>query len=306
VHFWSRIGLLLVAGLILAACGDSNTAANVSANKLKVAATTTQVGDFVKNVGGNRIDLTTIIKPNTNAHDYEPTADDSKALAASQLIFSNGIGLDQWLDKLIQNSGTKAKQVTVTEGIKPRPGNNSEEKEGDPHVWFNIDNAKQMVDNIAKGFADVDPTNAATYKANATSYKEQLDKLDSEIKAQIATIPEVDRKFVSNHDAFSYYLNRYGIKFVGSVIPSFDSTAEPSAKDLADLLAKIKSEKVKAIFTESSLNPKLEKQIADQAGVKIYANLYGDSLGPSGSEADTYLKMMSYNTKTIVAGLSGK
>ncbi len=324
------VGLLMLVGLVLAACGDTtvtNTAptsaptvrttdavstapagTNVAplANKLKMVATTTQVGDFVKNVGGNRIELTTILKPNADPHDYEPTAADNKALASAQIVFTNGVGLDEWLDKLIQNSGTKAKKVVTSDGLKPRPGEGEKEKEGDPHIWFSVDNVKVMVDNIAGGLGRLDAAGASVYQANATAYKAQLDKLDSDIKTQIATIPEADRKMVTNHDAFGYYLERYGIKFVGSVIPSFDSTAEPSAKDLAELVSKIKTEKVKAIFTESSLNPKLEQQIANQAGIKIYSNLYGDTLGEAGSDGDTYLKMMQANTKSIVAGLAGK
>ncbi len=284
----------------------SATTVVAPATKLKVVATTTQVGDFVKNVGGNRIELITILKPNADPHDYEPTADDSKALASAQIVFTNGIGLDEWLDKLIQNSGTKAKKVVTSDGIKPRPGEGEEEKEGDPHIWFSVDNVKVMVDNISKGLSGLDAAGAAVYQANVTAYKEQLDKLDKDIKVQIATIPEADRKLVTNHDAFGYYLDRYGIKFIGSVIPSFDSTAEPSAKDLADLVVKIKAEKVKAIFTESSLNPKLEQQIAAQAGIKIFSNLYGDTLGDAGSDGDTYIKMMQTNTKNIVAGLTGK
>ncbi len=309
---FSLIALGLLLGLLTTACGDtsvtSQSASNSSNNagKIKVVATTTQIGDFVKNVGGSNLELTTILKPNADAHDYEPTAEDSKALAGAQLIFSNGVGLDDWLNKLIKNSGTKAKAVVVSENIKPRPGSIEQQKEGDPHIWFDIDNVKKMVDNIVKGLGEVDAASSATYQNNARSYKDQLTKLDADIKAQIATIPEADRKMVTNHDAFSYYLERYGIKFVGSVIPSFDTTAEPSAKDLVDLIAKIKAEKVKAIFTETSLNTKLEKQIAEQAGVKIYSSLYGDSLGEAGSEGETYIKMMQFNTKTIVAGLSGK
>lgn len=305
-------GLLLILVILLEACGDntiSNTPASntgTATGKIKVVATTTQIGDFVKNVGGNHVELSTILKPNVDAHDYEPSAEDSKNIAAAQIVFSNGLGLDDWLNKVIQNSGTKARLVVTSDGIKPHPGSSEEEKEGDPHIWFDIDNARMMVDNITGGLSEVDNAGASTYQANATAYKAQLDKLDSDIKALIATIPEANRKFVSNHDAFGYYLDRYGIKFIGSVIPSFDSTSEPSAKDLAELIARIKVEKVKAIFTESSISPKLENQIADQAGVKIYSSLYGDSLGAPGSEGDTYIKMMQYNTKTIVAGLGGK
>lgn len=305
-------GLWLFSAFLLVACGDNSAAptnagiTTASQSKLKVVATTTQIGDFVKNVGGNRVDLTTILKPNSDPHEYEPTADDSKALANAQLVFTNGLGLDDWLDKLIKNSGTKAKTVVTSDGIKPHAAKDASEKEGDPHIWFDIDNVKKMVDNIAQGLSELDAAGASAYQGNARNYKEQLDKLDADIKAQIATIPEADRKMVTNHDAFSYYLDRYGIKFVGSVIPSFDTAAEPSAKDLAELVAKIKAEKVKAIFTESSLNPKLEQQIAAQAGVKIYSNLYGDTLGEAGSDGDTYIKMMQSNTKNIVAGLTGK
>lgn len=324
------IGLLLLAGLVLAACGDNTAtgrpdsaattssssttiASNVTssnsaalASKWKVVATTTQIGDFVKNVGGNRIELVTLLKPNVVPHEYEPGAEDSKTLAKAQIVFTNGVGLDDWLDKIIKNSGTKAKKIVTSEGIKAHPGEGEEAKDGDPHIWFDIDNARKMIDNIAKGLSELDRAGASVYQSNAAAYNEQLDKLDKDIKAQIAAIPEADRKLVTNHDAFSYYLDRYGIKFIGSVIPSFDSTAEPNAKDLADLVAKIKAEKVKAIFTETSLNPKLEKQIADEAGVKIYSNLYGDTLGEAGSEGETYLKMMQANTKNIVAGLTGK
>ena len=160
-----------------------------------------------------------------------------------------------------------------------------------------------MVDNIALGLAKADQANATSYQANATQYKAQIDTMAIQIKAQLDTIPAANRKLVTNHDALGYFIEEFGLTFVGSVIPSMDSAAEPSAKEIQELVNKIKEQKVKAIFTETSINPKLAEQISQEAGVKIFSNLYGDSLGESGSEGDTYLKMMLSNTKNIVTGL---
>ncbi len=301
-------GLLLLT--LLVACGDPTAPVTKdapgtasSAAKIKVVATTTQVGDFVKNVGGNRVELVTILKPGVDAHDYEPTSADSKALAAAQIIFSNGVGLEEWLDKTIKNSGTKATQVIASDGIKPRPGSTSQEKPGDPHLWFSTDNAKKMVDNITTGLIKIDGAGKEIYETNAKSYKAQIDDLAKQIKILIDTIPADHRKLVTNHDAFGYFAEQFGIKIVGSVIPSFDSTAEPSAQELKELVDKIKATKVPAIFTETSINPKLAEQISKEAGVKIFSNLYGDTLGEAGSDGDTYLKMMLANAKNIANGL---
>lgn len=316
--------LLLFTGLV-AACGDAtNTApattslasANTSAtttgaapapaNKIKVVATTTQVGDFVKNVGGNRVEVFTIVKPGADAHEYEPTAEDSRSLAAAQVVFQNGLGLDSWLEKTIQSSGTKASVVNASQGAKTRnaEGKEADEfKDGDPHIWFNTSNAKKMVDNIAAGLAKADATGASTYQSNATAYKVQIDEMAKQVKGQIDGIPAAQRKLVTNHDAFGYFIEEFGLTFVGSVVPSLDSTAEPSAREIQQLVAKIKEQNVKAIFTEESINPKLAEQVSKEAGVKIFSNLYGDSLGAPGSEGDTYIKMMLSNGRNIANGL---
>jgi zinc/manganese transport system substrate-binding protein/manganese/iron transport system substrate-binding protein len=301
-------GLLLIT--LLSACGDPTAPTTTgvigtpsSVAKIKVVATTTQIGDFVKNVGGNRVELVTILKPGVAAHDYEPTSDDSKALAAAQIIFTNGVGLEEWLDKTIKNSGTKAIQVVTSDGIKPRPGSNAEEKSGDPHIWFSTENAKKMLDNISTGLTKIDGAGKDFYEANAKSYKAQIDDMTKQVKILVDTIPADRRKLVTNHDAFGYFAEQFGIKIVGSVIPSFDSTAEPSAQELKELVDKIKAEKVPAIFTETSINPKLAEQISKEAGVKIFSNLYGDTLGEAGSDGDTYLKMMLANANNIANGL---
>ncbi len=174
-------GSPFAAGGVGTASASTSGSASTALAKLKVVATTTQIGDFLKNVGGNRLELATILKPNIDPHDYEPTAEDSKNLAAAQVVFSNGIGLDQWLDKVIKNSGTKARQFTASEGIKPRPGTGEKNAGADPHIWFDIENARKMIDNITSRLAEVDPAGASIYQANAGTYKEQLDQPSSNL-----------------------------------------------------------------------------------------------------------------------------
>jgi ABC-type Zn uptake system ZnuABC Zn-binding protein ZnuA len=290
----------------------TTAAPTTAATRLKVVATTSQIADFAKNVGGNRVEVYTIIKPGRDAHDFEPTAEDSKALAAAQLVLANGLGLEEWLDKTIQNSGTKAVKITTSDGVALLEGKHEHEEEEkdehkhgdyDPHIWFSTVNAKQMVDNVTRGLVQVDPSGKATYEANASTYKTQLDDLTKQIKTLLDPISADRRKLVTNHEAFTYFADQFNLKVVGTIIPSFDSTAEPSAQELTELVKNIKAEKVPAIFTENTINPKLAEQISREAGVKIYSNLYGDSLGESGSDGDTYIKMMLTNARNIANGL---
>jgi ABC-type Zn uptake system ZnuABC Zn-binding protein ZnuA len=290
------------------------TTAAASVKKVKAVATTTQIGDFVKNVGGERVELYTIMKPGADAHTFEPTAEDSKALANAQIIFYNGVELEGWYDKTVKASGTKATQVNMSDGAillafahEHAPGDTKAEEhehgEYDPHIWFSTDNAKIMVNNIAVNLGRLDAEGKATYEANAKKYTEQLDALTSEIKTMVATIPQDRRKLVTNHEAFGYFADQFKLKVVGAIIPSFDTNAEPSAQQIAELVKKIRDQKVPAVFAENSLNPKLAEQIAKEANVKVFTNLYSDSLGATGTDGDTYLKMMLANAKTIVNGL---
>jgi ABC-type Zn uptake system ZnuABC Zn-binding protein ZnuA len=273
--------------------------------RLKVVATTTQVTALTRIVGGDKLELHGILKADVDPHEYEPTADDVKAFANAQVIFINGVGLEKWLQKTIQNSGTTATVVDTSMGVKLR----SEKDENgntvdDPHIWHSPANAIIMLNNIRDGLSKLDAGNAETYKFKAADYEKKLNDLDAYIKAQIATIPSASRKVVTNHDAFGYYFERYGLALVGSVIPSMDTNFQPSAKELADLVARIKAQKVKAIFTESSINPQLSQQIAREAGVKVVDGaLYGDTLGPTGSGADTLDGMLKANTDLIVTNL---
>ncbi len=276
--------------------------------RLSVVATTTQIADMARHVAGNRADVVSILPLNADAHDYEPTTDDARRIAQADLVLQNGLGLEKFVADLARNRRSGVPLVTVTDGITPRraEADHAEPDHGavDPHVWFAVPNAITMTLNIRDALIAVDPAGADTYGANAAAYTRDLQQLDADIFEQIGQVPPEQRRFVSNHDAFGYYCDRYGLTFVGSVIPSLDSEAEPSAADVAKLIQAIRTQNVKAIFVEAALNPTLAERIARETGVKTYV-LYGDSLGPPGSGADTYIGMMRWNTETIVKGLLG-
>lgn len=303
-----------VASLVLlGGCGsggDDATVAGPSGARLAVVATTPEVADFVRNIGGADVAVTQIIKPNVDPHEYEPTPADIQAIAKAKLVVKNGVGLEKWLDQTIESAGFSGAVVDSSQGVTLRKGDPGDEEmaDGDPHIWHNPLNAKIMVANIEKGLAAADPGHASSFQTNLTSYDAKLDKLDADNRAAFAELPAGDRKLVTNHDAFGYYVDRYGLQFVGSVIPSMDSSAELSAKQLTDLVNKIKATGTKAIFTESSLPPKTAEAIARQAGVKVVGGedaLYGDSLGAPGTPQGTYLGAEQHNTQVIVSALGG-
>jgi zinc/manganese transport system substrate-binding protein/manganese/iron transport system substrate-binding protein len=298
--------LIVVLGAVLA--GGCSTSKPVGSSDgtdsqiLHVVATTTQVADFATNVGGDRVRVTSLLKPNLDAHDYEPSPADVEAIAQADLVLENGAGLETWLRDTITNSGFQGPLVDTSQGVRLRQLGGTT----DPHIWQNPRNAEVMVANIERALAAADPADAAVFQANLDAYTNQLQALDSEVQRQIDSL--ANKKLVTNHDAFGYYIDRYGLQFVGSVIPSFDSSAELSGRDIRDLVAKIKATGVKAVFSETSLPPRTAETIAREAGVKVVEGddaLYGDSLGPAGSDGDTYLKMVRHNTRTIVSNLSG-
>jgi ABC-type Zn uptake system ZnuABC Zn-binding protein ZnuA len=269
---------------------------------LNVVATTTQVADFATNIGGGRVRVTSLFKPNVDAHDYEPSPADIEAIAQADLVLENGAGLETWLHDTVANSGFSGPVVDTSQGVRLRQVGG----EADPHIWQNPRNAQRMAANIERALAAAEPANAGVFQGNLDAYTKQLQALDAEVQRQINSL--ANKKLVTNHDAFGYYIDRYGLQFVGSIIPSFDTSAELSGRDIRDLVAKIKATKVKAVFSETSLPPKTAETIAREAGVKVVEGedaLYGDSLGPAGSDGDTYLKMVRHNTTTIVSNLSG-
>jgi ABC-type Zn uptake system ZnuABC Zn-binding protein ZnuA len=303
-----RLAAPAFAGLLAAAtaCGSSS-ASDTGGGRLTVVATTTQVADFARNVGGDKVKVTQILKPNVDPHDYEPSPADVQAIAEADVVVKSGVGLERWLDPTIESAGFHGTLVDSSTGVAVRRGNGTdEEAAGDPHIWHNPENAEIMSRDIASAFSARDPKDKAAFDANLTAYTGKLDQLDAWISRQIDTLPDAQRKLVTNHDAFGYYVDRYHLTFVGSIIPSFDTSAELSGKQLNTLVAKIKATGVKAIFSESSLPPKTAEAIGEQAGVKVEAgedSLYGDTLGPAGSAGATYLDMERHNTATIVSAL---
>ena len=300
--------LALAAAVAFAAACSGDTRASEQGSvtgPLPVVTTTTQLTDFARVVGGNHVDVYGILKPNVDAHDFEPSPGDIAKLARAKVIIKNGVGLEEWFDSTIANAESKARVVEAASGVTVRRGEGEPEAEGDPHIWQDPRNAKAMVHNIAVALAAADPAHRADYEANEAAYAAELDRLDAEIASEIAGL--ANKKIVTNHDAFHYYVDRYGLEFVGSIIPSFDSQAELSAQDVSNIVRVVKSAGVKAVFSETSLPPKTAEAIARDAGVRVVAgedSLYGDSLGPPGSDGDTYIKMLRHNTRVIVENLS--
>jgi ABC-type Zn uptake system ZnuABC Zn-binding protein ZnuA len=302
-----RRAALLAAGLavlLVAGCSGSGGAANDDGGGggLRVVATTTQVADLAANVGGDRVQVTSLLKPGIDAHDYEPSPADIDAIARADLVVQNGVGLEEWLGDTIESSGFAGPVVDASQGVRLR----QVEGGADPHIWQDPGNAQRMAANIERGLAAAEPADATAFAANLAAYTKELEALDAEVERQIDSL--ANKKVVTNHDAFGYYLDRYGLELVGSVIPSFDTSAELSGRDIRDLVAKIEATGVKAIFSETSLPPRTAETIGREAGVKVVVGenaLYGDDLGQPGSDGDTYLKMIRHNTATIVENLSG-
>jgi ABC-type Zn uptake system ZnuABC Zn-binding protein ZnuA len=305
-----RWAVLLAAGLaalLVAGCSGSGGAGDGDGGDgggggLRVVATTTQVADLAANVGGDRVQVTSLLKPGIDAHDYEPSPADIDAIARADLVVQNGVGLEEWLGDTIESSGFDGPVVDASQGVRLR----QVDGEADPHIWQDPRNAQRMAANIERGLAGAEPADAAAFEANLAAYTKKLQALDAEVERQIDSL--ANKKVVTNHDAFGYYLDRYGLELVGSVIPSFDSSAELSGRDIRDLVARIKATGVKAIFSETSLPPRAAETIGREAGVKVVVGtdaLYGDALGPAGSDGDTYVKMIRHNTATIVENLSG-
>jgi ABC-type Zn uptake system ZnuABC Zn-binding protein ZnuA len=291
-----------VAALLAAGCAKQSGPWPDGAAGLRVAATTTQVADLVAHVGGDRVDLVTLLKPGIDAHDYEPSPADIEAIAHAELLVENGVGLESWLADIIESSGFDGPVVDASQGVRLRQVGG----EPDPHIWQDPRNAMVMAANIERGLARVEPAWADGFQANLAAYTKDLEALDDEVERQTAGL--ASRKVVTNHDAFGYYLDRYHLELVGSVIPSFDRSAELSGRDIRDLVARIRATGAKAIFSETSLPPRAAETIGHEAGVRVVTGsdaLYGDSLGPPGSDGDTYLKMIRHNTRTIVSNLSG-
>jgi zinc/manganese transport system substrate-binding protein len=298
-------GTVIALGLLGAGCGSSSSGGG---DQLDVVATTTQIGDWVREVGGNAVSVDQVLQPNTDPHEYEPRPSDVEAAASAELVFVNGDNLDKWMDQVVSDSGSDAETVDLGAFVPERlPGETSgaEASKYDPHWWHDPRNAEAAVGEIERRLATVDPGHRKRFEANADAYLARLHRLDTGIAACIDTVPQGERKLVTDHDAFGYFAQRYGIDVVGAVIPSQTTQAQPSAKDLSELIGLIERENVKAVFPESSLSPKVADAIASQTGATANYTLYGDTLGAADSDGATYLGMEAANADSMVRGFTG-
>ena len=273
-----------------------------SAEKLRVTASFSILGDLVQAVGGERVSVMTLVGPDEDAHVFEPRPADARAILQSRLLVTNGLGFEPWAQKLARSAGFKGDTVVASRGVQPRL--TADEKghgETDPHAWQNPVNVVVYVRNIAAGLGTLDPAGAATYQANAESYAKELQALDAWAKAQFATISPAKRKVITSHDAFGYFGAQYQVKFLAPQGVSTD--AEPSAKQIAQLIRQIQREKIRAIFVENMSSPRVLAQLGQDAGVKPGLPLYVDALSAAGGPAGTYLKLMRHNITQLTAGM---
>jgi ABC-type Zn uptake system ZnuABC Zn-binding protein ZnuA len=306
------LGLVGLVALFAASCGGSDG----DNERPLVVATNVQIAAIAEALGGDLVNVRSIVPSGADAHEFEPVASDLRAIEEADIILRHGVGLDDWLDDTLA-AGEGAHVVVVTDRIDLlRPAlerdEHAEEVSGDgdhddedldPHVWHDPERVQIMAENVMSALADVDPGNSQAYADNLRAYESRLDDAKAEAAAIIAEIPAEDRKLVTNHDAFGYFADAFGLTIVGAVIPSTTTAAEPSAEDTAALLDLIEREDVKAIFAESSVNPALARTLAEDAGVVIVDDLYGDSLGEDDSGADTIEGMLVANARKIAEAL---
>jgi zinc/manganese transport system substrate-binding protein len=289
--------LLAVAVLL----GALVSGASAAEQKLRVVASFSVLGDLIQNVGGDRIELSTLVGPDGDAHVYSPTPADAKTVAAANLVIINGLGFEGWLPRLVESTGNRATVIEATRSITPRHGEGADADKLDPHAWQSVANVKIYVENIRDALSNADQAGASIYSTNATAYLKQLDALDREIRSGVDVIPPARRQVVSTHDAFGYFADTYGITFVAPQGVSTDT--EPTAKDIAAIILLVRVAHIPAVFLEKLGDPRLIGQIAAETGAKVGGTLFSDSLSAPDGEAPTYIQMMKHNIRELTGAL---
>lgn len=261
-------------------------------SKIKVVSTFSILGDFATEVGGDRIEGTVIVGPDTDAHTYQPTPSDARRLAGAQAMVSNGLGFEGWLDRLAEAAGFKGRRIVASAGV---PATH------DPHCWQDVSYARRYVATIADGLAVADSANAAFYRDRAAAYDRTLAALDTWIRAEIAKVPPAQRRVITSHNAFQYFARAYGVQFEAA--RGYNTDSEPTGRDIAGLIRDVRAHHVKALFVENLTNPALIDQIARDSGAHIGPQLYSDALSGPNGPAPTYEAMMRYNVTALVAGM---
>ena len=280
----------------MAGCGGDGPAGS----GIQVVATTPQVADLARNVVGDRGTVTQILPANADPHDYEPKPSDAEALLDADLIVRSGGDVDEWMDQIVESSGSDAPVISLIDDVPTI----ETDGETDPHWWQDPHNAIIAVGAIRDRLAEIDPGNASDFRASARSYAARLRRLDRSIAGCMDRIPAADRKLVTSHDALGYYAARYGIDVIGAAIPALSTQAQASAGETADLVELIRRTDVGTIYPEAGVSSQLEEAIADEAGAKVGGELWADTLGPEGSASATYIGAMQSNTNELAGGFS--
>ena len=298
---WTPLKSLVLAATAMFACAGAVQAGE----PLRVVATFSILGDLVKQVGGDAVQVTTLVPPGGDAHSYQPTPGDAKTIVQARLVVVNGLNMEGWLDRLIKASGTKAPVAVASSGVKAAT---MEEETGgggklatDPHAWQDLANGRVYVHNIAEALASADPANAAGFRQRAESYDRELADLDGWVRRQISQVPAAKRKIITSHDAFGYFGRAYGIAFLAPVGLSTES--EPTAAGLGRLSNQIRKEGIKALFIENMTDPRLIKTLARDTGAVVGGTVYSDSLSKDGGPADSYVKMFHHNVPAFVEAM---
>ncbi len=282
---------------------------------VKAVASFSILGDLVRQVGGERVDVDVLVGPGSDAHVFQPTPAQARRVGQAQVVFSNGLGFEGWMSRLLKTAAYKGQQVVVSKGIEPlKDAEHDDHKKGlkhgdhdhgeiDPHAWQSVGNVKVYVKNIAQGLCRADPAGCNAYERNATAYAARLGTLESDIRAAWGPIPAAQRKVITSHDAFGYYARDHSVTCLAPQGVSTES--EASAQGVARLVRQIRKDQIKALFVESISDPRLIEQIARETGVKPSGALYSDSLSEPGGEAATYIDMMKFNTRALTRAVQG-
>ncbi len=304
------MGLGAIA-LLLTSCAsalqsESNPATPSSPKLPKVVATSTIIADLTETIAGDEVEVVGLLRPGDDPHIYEPVPENIKDLETADLILYNGFDLEPALIRLLTSAGQSAEQLAVGEVVQPLDLEKAGQKQPDPHVWGDAENAIAMTQVIRDALTQLSPEDQALFAANAAQLTQKLETLDRWIISQIQTIPPSQRKLVTTHDAFQYYARAYGLEMLGTLI-GISTEEQPSVQTVQQLVQAIRTAQIRAIFAETTINPQLIRTVATEAGVKLAPEpLYSDSIGVPGSSGDSYLKMMEANTRSIVEALGGK
>lgn len=303
-----RLLATILLGLLVA------TPAVAQQQKLQVIASFSILADVVTQVGGERVDVHTLVPAMADAHVFQPTPSDARAVATADVLVANGLNFEPWLDRLVAASGFKGRRIVAAEGIAPLAlrsdhdhghkhdhGKSAKGRIDDPHLWHDLVRMQAYIDNIAKGLAAADPAHAETYRTRGAAYAAELRALDAWAASEIGQLPKEQRKVITQHDAFGYLAARYQIAFMAP--QGVTTEAEASAEAVGRLIRQIKREKVQALFFENIANPRLIEQIAREAKVKVGGRLYSDALSPPGGEADRFAKMYRLNITRLIEAM---